>query len=231
MHDTISLTRDDVRMHITTAEVSLASVLAGGLIGFLGSSFQDRHNTRKDHVTRLWEKEIELYESLLLEAASTRSLFHDLRLRFLQKDILDWEVSFPDSGLDGITSKRIPIQLAMFGRPDIQEAHEECTRLLKECLIVLAGLAAPFMLNQEIDNIDRAEMMKLIVDLRRILDAADEAQDHLTDVIRVAVTCIPTPRKWKFISMKRGATKLSTSYVESSFWADARAAQDKDNKE
>jgi hypothetical protein len=60
----------------------LASVLVGGVIGALGGIFRDRHNERKDHLTRLWEKEIELYESLLLEVDATKSLYRDLRMRY-----------------------------------------------------------------------------------------------------------------------------------------------------
>jgi hypothetical protein len=190
-------------MQLTTEEVALAGVLIGALIGSLSASLRDRSNSQREHGARLWEKEVEIYESLLLQSQAGQKIRSDLRLRF--QHIPDWKLEFEFGGLDELTQKRLPIQLEMFGRPDVQSAYEECDRLLKEQLIALARLVDPGKLPAETQrksskvpedyNHSREELIQYWEDLFRVLDAADEADDHLTEVISTAVRRVPISRR------------------------------------
>jgi hypothetical protein len=216
-------------MHLTTAETSLASVLVGGVIGVLGGSLQAWRSEHRDHVTRLWEKEVELYESVLLEVNASESLYRDLRMRY-RDWIPGWELQFPKLSLDRMTENRIRIQLAMFGRPSVQEAHEECTRLLKECVIAMGRLASLTTDQEEPTELDRDKVKRYLEDLLKIVDAADEAQDHLTRVVRDSVTRIPAARRGRFLFTRRREIMLPTSFVKSDFWTESQAETDEDNR-
>jgi len=185
-------------MHLTTEEVALAGVVIGGLIGSLSGSIRDRSNERRDHGMRIWEKEIEIYESLLLEGRGMQEIRSDIRAKF--KGYGDGKMDFPFSGFDELTKKRLPIQLDMFGRSDVRAAYEECGRLVKELVIVLAQLVNSSRNIAEVEagklpedqKISPEEVAGQMADLYVILDAGDEAERHLAKVISDAVQRVPT---------------------------------------
>jgi hypothetical protein len=102
--------RDNTCMHLTTEEVALASAAVGGLIALLGGTARDRSTERRDHLKRLWEKEIEIYESVLLES-NARKYTHR-RYRF----VLESEEEAAEAVLKTNSKK-------LFGIDDLDEIH------------------------------------------------------------------------------------------------------------
>lgn len=210
-------------MQLTTEEVALASVALGGLIGGLGGTLRDRSNERRDHLKRLWEREVAVYESLLLEAASGRRALGDIRMRFTGDG--SWPLELPDSTLDRSAQARVPIQLTMFGRDDVMRAYEESDRLVKDVAISVAQVY-----NAQQDVVARVkasghasdrdvrewpEVSSAIEQVVRLIDAAEEADQNLTKVISAAVRSVPGRRIWP-----RRRSSLSTADIRSDFWDD-----------
>jgi hypothetical protein len=222
-------------VHITTEEVALASVAIGGLIGIVSGSIRDRSGERRDHLTRLWEKEIEIYESLLLQVSATRTMYREIRGKFEGTAYGARNPEFPVSGLDKSIERRLPIQLVMFGRDDVQRAYEEYERLGKDAVIslaqvknasddVIASAAVAATRGELSGNLDRPlrewpEVASRISELSRILDAIAEADSNLTEVIGMAVRGVPSAgrrQRWpKFLGSK---APLSTVAIKSDFW-------------
>jgi hypothetical protein len=154
-------------------------------------------------MTRLWEKEVEIYESLLLEINGTWEIRRDILWKFEGFADGKWKVEFPYTGLDELARKRLSIQLEMFGRSDVNRAYEECQRLFKECVLILAkmkvasdNLAAPEAGTlPEDQRISGEDVARQQVDLFKMLDAADKADLHLTKVVSAAVQRVPTARR------------------------------------
>jgi hypothetical protein len=208
-----------VRMHLTTEEVALGGVVIGALIAALSGTIRDRSNEHRNHRTHLWEREIEVYESLLLEVHGMRQIRNDIRLKF--DGYGDGRINFPLSGLDELATKRLPIQLEMFGRSNVQTAYKECERLLKELIIVLAQLKNSSDNIAEVETgklpqdqkVSREEVVGQRTDLFMILDAGDEAEHHLAKTIGDAVQRMPTARRKRLLKVLREKS-LPTSAVK-----------------
>jgi hypothetical protein len=52
-------------MRLTVAEAVLIGALLGGLVTALATLFAQRAAKRSDHLTRIWEREMDVYESTL----------------------------------------------------------------------------------------------------------------------------------------------------------------------
>lgn len=195
-------------MHLTTEEVALASVAIGGLIGSLAGTARDRSNEGRDHQRRLWEREMEIYESLLL-LASSKSAHRDALHFVFEIETTEgrglWLDKIGKEGADFSTQRRTLAQLSMFGQPKVQQAQKEYERLDAEYAVRWALVMTARNEAAADENYDPEELAKAIGNELKALDAADKAEQYLTNVITAAARRVPTttPKKRRKLMLSR----------------------------
>ena len=177
-----------VLMHLTTEEVALASTAIGGMIGFLGGGVRDRSSEHREHLKRLWEKESEIYESLLMESGSRQTQYVKARMAIKDGDGIQksWKQLVENPHYDELEDRRLSARLTEFGRPEVREARERCNHHHAQFLAYI------FMLG----SIDPVMKKVKIADLEAVLDITDKAEVFLAEVVRDAIRTSPTTRKW-----------------------------------
>jgi hypothetical protein len=84
----------------------------------------------------------------------------------------------------------------MFARPEVMAGWDRAGSLLRECVIHIARFnATPY--DAEADDAEEqlATLVRIKDDILANLGEAQEADDHLADVIKIAVQRVPTARQ------------------------------------
>jgi hypothetical protein len=183
------------RMHLTTEEVALASVAIGGLIGAFAAGLRDRSTQRRDHMVRLWEQETGIYEDLLVQVDEFRMMRDRVRAQY--QGLSDFRLRPGDLDFLGDKSyQRLDVRLRMFAFPEVMAVWDRVESLLRECVVHLARFnATPY--DQEADDAEGqlARLVQIKDDILANLDQAQEADDRLTEVIKIAVQRVPSARQ------------------------------------
>jgi hypothetical protein len=138
-------------VHLTAAEAALIGALLGALVTALATLFAQRAAKRIDHLTRIWEREMDVYESILVDSRSWADLRSDGTRRAEQgspgtEDL----ISLPETDIDELKRRRLLVQLEMFGRPDVTAAYEAASAANKRWISAYATHRSMLRLNHDV---------------------------------------------------------------------------------
>lgn len=107
-------------MHVTASEAALAGVLITGATGWLANRNAQRATRARDHNTRIWEKQVEIYEAILVQTdalGEARASF----ARYMDAPSIDEKPQDPD--IMGLSEQRkLRIRLTLFGSTEALRA-------------------------------------------------------------------------------------------------------------
>jgi hypothetical protein len=209
---------DDGYMHLTVSEAAAFGASAAAIISAVAARLGQRSSTVRDHLTRLWERETDIYESILVEASSWKDVRAD-GTRFLQyRRAGDQEVLIsPETDLDEAKRRRMWLQIEMFGRPEVRRAFDSQGESHKEWILAYITLRSSYKQNQDADTgmrppckpFDATELERQREIARKAKATADADYTKLIEVIRDAVQQVPRRKKQRRDWASRGRRSLS----------------------
>ena len=191
-------------MYLTGTEAVLVGALAGSVVTALAAAFAQRAARASDQLTRIWEREMGIYESALVDIGSWTDLRAEgarhFGLRALSDDDL---ICPPETDVDELERRRLLVQLEMFGRPEVKAAYEEAGEANKRWLVAYATLRSMYRQNQQANDglrppqsaYDRAEIEPHRLAVTKAKAEADARDAQLLEIIQAVARELPKRRR------------------------------------
>lgn len=186
-------------MFLTTAEVALAGVGTGGVLGWVGTWIGVKTTRNKDHHQRIWERAADLYEQVLVQAAAW-SATRDRLMRTHRLSEPDREIPT----LDNDENHRMMIRLDMFSHREVRDAFERyaaahwqwagCHRALQDAYDQNSEVMAGHMIGSEL--ISTEEINFKHAERKTTAGIADEQDAEFRRAVHGVICRIPKHDRW-----------------------------------
>jgi len=177
--------------HLTVPEAALGAAAITATAGVIGGLVVNGAAKAREHLSRLWNQEIEVYEYLLIQANSWRKM----------RDVSTHSQQFTPPA-ENNESQQLYVRLVMFGAPEIRALYD-------------AHTAAHFhwigLFGENIGIEDPVQRAEKEAEIKAAKEAADQAEQRLISGIQQRVQRVPTKANYINIVRNGIAARLTKS--------------------